>query len=269
MATHTHICSVDEGGTDEKPAPRQAIMVTGKHLLQSSEQQSTRDECVSIGPTRINLVPCLFSQVVKDWPFHWPVSVGFSISNAIEVFNASEAGTENSLSAPVSLLECQDVTGDRWDRGAKGTRQLGRKHGAMEGLRGSGDTRPLTHLDSEPLGLIKSLRKHPVRTRGMSLGETPAPAKSRGPSVFILRSEGMQRRAGVKSCTSDTQGEPGVCELLPESPGFCCFLLFRVGGPPRPAPKVPYTLSAFYLHCISSNFPLVWKRILCVALTSV
>lgn len=45
----------------------------------------------------------------------------------------------------------------------------------MEGLPRSCYMRPLTYLDSEPSGLMNSLRKHPVPVRGMSLGETSPP----------------------------------------------------------------------------------------------
>lgn len=54
----------------------------------------------------------------------------------------------------------------------------------MEGLPGSCYMRPLTHLDSEPLGLIKSLRKHPVPVQGTSFRENPHPCQVQGALSF-------------------------------------------------------------------------------------
>lgn len=86
--------------TRKKPAPCLAIPGTSFSKLLAAEP--LRQALMHTGPIKINFDPRLFSQVVKDRPFYWPVSGGLSVSKAIEIFNNSGVERTHCPSPPGS-----------------------------------------------------------------------------------------------------------------------------------------------------------------------
>jgi len=105
--------------TRKKPAPRPVIRGTSFPQLLAAEPPT--QELTYTGPTKINFDPCLFSQVVKDRPFHWPVSscgwdtAFFCIKCSRGFQRLGQGERTHCLSLPVpvhALLGCREVTGD-------------------------------------------------------------------------------------------------------------------------------------------------------------
>ena len=136
----------------------------------------------------------------------------------------------------------------------------------MEGLPRSCYMRPLTHLDSEPSGLIRVSESTLCAFMECLSGRPPSLVH--GALSFHSEVCGAAAQGRMKGCTSYTQEEPRVCWNFRERPGLCCSLFFRVGASILPPARSSLHIlsTCFCLHHISSNFLLAWKKKLCIAL---